>query len=67
LTKSIILPDVTILIGMSSTHFVKQSVATNTNLCPLLDGGYIYLIKSIAQPLNDHSLIIGFNADARTL
>jgi hypothetical protein len=33
----------------------------------LLDGGYICLIKSIAQPLNGHGLIIGFIADAGTL
>jgi hypothetical protein len=34
-------------------------------LCPLLDDGKIWPIKSIHQPLNGHGFTIGFMADAR--
>jgi hypothetical protein len=67
LTNSTMFSDVTFYNGIASTHFVKYSVAKSTNLCPLLDGGFIWPIKSIPHPLNGHGLIIGFRADAGTL
>jgi hypothetical protein len=63
LTKSTIFFEVVIFKVIASTHLVKQSVGTNINLCPLLEGGKIWPIRSILQPRNGHGLIIGFMAD----
>ena len=62
--NSITLADDAIFKGIASTHLVKLSVATNTNLCPLLDDGNIWPIRSIPHPLNGHGFTIGFIVDA---
>jgi len=50
------------VIGITSTHFVKYSVAIIMNLCPLKDVGVICSIKYNTHLENGQSDCIGCNA-----